>query len=116
MNRTGSGWDRKSPLVDPFCGAGTILIEADWLARGIAPGHARRFAFMHAPCFDAPLFEGLRREVMARHASRDFALSGSDRDEKLVVPRGDTILRVGDEVLVLATGDSEDAVRAILIA
>jgi Trk K+ transport system NAD-binding subunit len=37
------------------------------------------------------------------------------RDEKVVVPRGDTILRLGDEVLVLVTTESEDAVRALLV-
>jgi 23S rRNA (guanine2445-N2)-methyltransferase / 23S rRNA (guanine2069-N7)-methyltransferase len=41
-----SGWDRRSPLVDPMCGSGTILVEAAWLALGIAPGSLReRFAF-----------------------------------------------------------------------
>ena len=32
----------------------------------------------------------------------------------LIVPRGDTILEVGDEVLALVTPDSEDTVRHIL--
>jgi Trk K+ transport system NAD-binding subunit len=31
-----------------------------------------------------------------------------------VVPRGDTIIRIGDEVLVLVTTDSEEDVRQIL--
>ena len=37
------------------------------------------------------------------------------RAERLIVPRGDTVLRVGDEVLVLVTDESEEDVRAILI-
>lgn len=37
------------------------------------------------------------------------------RDHKVIVPRGDTVLRVGDEVLVLVTADSESAARALLI-
>jgi putative N6-adenine-specific DNA methylase len=44
-----SDWDRVSPLVDPFCGSGTIAIEAALLAAGIAPNAARRFAFEHWP-------------------------------------------------------------------
>ena len=41
-----SGWDRKSPLLDPLCGAGTLVIEAAMWASGIAPGLARgRFGF-----------------------------------------------------------------------
>jgi trk system potassium uptake protein TrkA len=37
------------------------------------------------------------------------------RDEKVIVPRGDTVLRVGDEVLVLVTAGSEAAARTVLI-
>ncbi|MGA3121790.1 MAG: THUMP domain-containing protein [Polyangiaceae bacterium] len=36
-----SGWDRRSPLVDPMCGAGTIAIEAAAWALGLAPGLSR---------------------------------------------------------------------------
>ncbi|MFZ4518554.1 MAG: potassium channel family protein [Microthrixaceae bacterium] len=37
------------------------------------------------------------------------------RGDSVVVPRGDTTLAAGDEVLVLADDDSEDAVRALLV-
>ena len=36
------------------------------------------------------------------------------RNDRVVVPRGDTLIRVGDEVLVLVTNESEDEVRQIL--
>jgi len=38
------------------------------------------------------------------------------RRDHVVVPRGDTLLEPGDEVLVLASPDSEDAVRSLLVA
>jgi len=38
------------------------------------------------------------------------------RDDRLVVPRGDTVLVAGDEVLVLVTGDAEAEVRTLFIA
>jgi Trk K+ transport system NAD-binding subunit len=38
------------------------------------------------------------------------------RADRLVVPRGDTTLQSGDEVLVLVTADAEDAVHALFIA
>jgi trk system potassium uptake protein TrkA len=38
------------------------------------------------------------------------------RGERLVVPRGDTVLMAGDEVLVLVTGDVEQAVQRLLVA
>ena len=41
----GSGWDARAPLEDPLCGSGTIAIEAALLARKLAPGLARAFAF-----------------------------------------------------------------------
>jgi putative N6-adenine-specific DNA methylase len=43
-----AGWqgrEEDGPLFDPFCGAGTIAIEAAQIACGIAPGANRRFAF-----------------------------------------------------------------------
>ncbi len=43
-----AGWQGRAedgPLLDPCCGAGTIMIEAAQIACGIAPGLQRRFAF-----------------------------------------------------------------------
>ena len=37
------------------------------------------------------------------------------RESHVIVPRGDTVLDAGDEVLVLVTPESEDAVRQILV-
>lgn len=46
-------WDAKCPLVDPMCGSGTLAIEADGLARRVAPGLARgRFGFERWTSFD----------------------------------------------------------------
>src|SRR5690606_41520199 len=33
-----SDWDPCAPLLDPFCGSGTILIRAAWIALGVPPG------------------------------------------------------------------------------
>jgi putative N6-adenine-specific DNA methylase len=56
-----SGWDRQSPLIDPFCGSGTIPIEAALLAQDLPPGRNRRFRFMEWPGF----YEGTWRRVVA---------------------------------------------------
>jgi Trk K+ transport system NAD-binding subunit len=37
------------------------------------------------------------------------------RQRRVIVPRGDTVLEPGDEVLVLVTEESEDAVRELLV-
>ncbi len=39
-----SFWQRDKPLIDPFCGSGTIPIEAARIGRNMAPGRDREFA------------------------------------------------------------------------
>jgi len=46
---------------------------------------------------------------------RDATVVAVVRDDHLVVPRGDTTLGTGDEVLVLATSEAEAQVKALLI-
>ncbi len=46
---------------------------------------------------------------------RDSSVVAVIRDRRVVVPRGDTVLDHGDEVIVLVTEDSEDAVRRVLV-
>jgi trk system potassium uptake protein TrkA len=46
---------------------------------------------------------------------RDATVVAIVRDDRLVVPRGDTVLQSGDEVLVLVTGDAEGAVQDLLV-
>jgi trk system potassium uptake protein TrkA len=57
----------------------------------------------------------LDREIAELGFPRDATVVAILRDEKVVVPRGETILREGDEVMVLVTVDSEDAVRQLLV-
>ena len=61
-----SGWDRKSDLIDPMCGSGTIAIEAAMLANGIYPGDARKnFAFRNWRSFNPELFKQMAEEVQS---------------------------------------------------
>lgn len=74
-------WDGSCPLFDPFCGSGTIPIEGALLARNIAPGSFRGFAFERWREFDAEAWASLRNTVAAE--SRPVAgvpIVGSDRD------------------------------------
>jgi putative N6-adenine-specific DNA methylase len=75
-----SEWDRRSPLVDPFCGSGTILIEAARLAAGMAPGAIRaRFGCERWPGHDARAFDALRAAARARGAlPKKLSLVGYD--------------------------------------
>ncbi|HEX5365285.1 MAG TPA: TrkA family potassium uptake protein [Acidimicrobiales bacterium] len=54
------------------------------------------------------------RDIMSLDFPRDSTVVAVLRDERVVVPRGDTRLHAGDEVLVLVTSESIDEVREIL--
>src|SRR5690606_23819156 len=73
----------EQPLFDPFCGSGTILIEAAQIARRVAPGLSRRFGFERLLRFDEALWADLRAEAQGEmQAARDASLSifGADID------------------------------------
>jgi trk system potassium uptake protein TrkA len=46
---------------------------------------------------------------------RDATIVAIVRDRHVIVPRGDTMMQAGDEVLVLVTPDTEEAVKALLV-
>ena len=76
-----SGWRGDTPLIDPMCGSGTIPIEGALIARRVAPGLVRHFAFESWPDFDSRLWG----EVVAAAKARVIAhapvpITGSDRD------------------------------------
>jgi trk system potassium uptake protein TrkA len=54
------------------------------------------------------------KEIVELGLPRDATVVAVIRQERVVVPRGDTLIRAGDEVLVLVTAEAEDEVRAIL--
>jgi trk system potassium uptake protein TrkA len=54
------------------------------------------------------------KEIQHLGLPRDSTVVAIIRNDRVVVPRGDSIIRVADEVLVLVTIDSEDEVRQIL--
>lgn len=77
----GAGWTGDRALMDPFCGSGTIAIEAALIARRIAPGLQRDFAFSSWPEFDASAWARLLRD--ARETVRPAVpvpIHASDRD------------------------------------
>jgi putative N6-adenine-specific DNA methylase len=76
-----AGYDGTAPLVDPFCGSGTIPIEAALLARRMAPGLGRAFAFQRWPGFDAAAWQALTARASERILpAAPAVIAGSDRD------------------------------------
>ena len=109
-----SGWDRVSPLLDPFCGSGTILIEAALIAASIHPGIQRDdFAFLRWPGADRAAFDQLRAKLCAREPSEREGKSpqsplihGTDRDATVIEVARRNAERAG--VLNLITIDHRD--------
>lgn len=58
-----SRWRAERPLIDPFCGSGTIPIEAAMIAWNIAPGLRREFSAEAWPTLDAAIWEQAREEA-----------------------------------------------------
>lgn len=81
-----SYWNRDRLLVDPFCGSGTIPIEAALIGRNLAPGRNRSFAAEDWPQIPGALWSAARQEVRDLEDRRPFALPivGTDRDRSMV--------------------------------
>jgi len=63
----------------------------------------------------APNSPAANQAIVELAVPRDASIVALVRQRRLLVPRGDTVLQVGDEVLALVTKESEDAVRRLLI-
>ncbi len=72
------GYRGAEPVVDPMCGAGTVVIEAAEIACGLAPGRARAFAFERFTAFDPAAWHAQRTATTPREPALHF--HGMDRD------------------------------------
>ena len=76
-----SDWDPSQALLDPFCGSGTILIEAAWIALGVPPGIGRPFGFERLRHHDARHWRDIKDEARTHIAARlDSPIVGCDLD------------------------------------
>ncbi len=69
---------------DPFCGSGTIPIEAALIAKNRAPGLNRRFAAEAFAWMDEDTFKQVKTEAKDREFKGDYHILGSDNDPKCV--------------------------------
>lgn len=78
-------WRRKTPLHDPFCGSGTIAIEATLYAFNVAPGFGRRFALENLPIYNKESADRIRQEEAEKiRTDVEVRITGSDIDERAV--------------------------------
>jgi putative N6-adenine-specific DNA methylase len=78
-----SHWNAERPFIDPFCGSGTIAVEAAMLGRNLAPGARRSFAAEAWPQIAAADWRRAREEAadLVRPAPA-HRLIGTDIDER----------------------------------
>ncbi len=106
---------RGGEFLDPFCGSGTLVIEAAWLAADRAPGLGRaHFGFLAWQQHDAPLWQRLCAEAQARVlpaiASR---IRGSDLDQRVLGLAAANAERAGVAALVQFEHRPVSAVRPL---
>lgn len=77
-----SGWCGETPLYDPFCGSGTLLIEAFLKATQTPASILRKaFGFQHLPDFNPEIWKAVRNESMKGIQSiQPNMIGGSDID------------------------------------
>lgn len=79
-----AGWRFKSPLLDPFCGSGTLAIEAALLAKNIAPGSWRTFAFEKFKNFENKSFQEIKAEAEQKIFDGKYQIFAYDHDPRIV--------------------------------
>lgn len=100
-----SGWQVGTPMVDPMCGSGTLLIEAAMIAGDRAPGlHRQHWGFTAWSKFDEALWRELTTEAQVRTRraiqetpSRFF---GSDIDRRVIEMARSNARRAGVAELI----------------
>ena len=74
----------KEFLWDPFCGSGTIPIEAALIAKNRAPGLQRSFAAQEYPWVPKEVWEQVRQEARDKEFQGKYRIMGSDNDPQCV--------------------------------
>lgn len=97
-------------LWDPFCGSGTIAIEAAMIARRIAPGLKRSFAAERFPRINAEMWESARQEARSFEIKESsFEAWASDIDEDILDVAYENALRAGvEENIKIFSADARD--------
>lgn len=98
-----AGWPEAAreglPLLDPMCGAGTLLLEAGWMARDVAPGLARtRWGFQAWRGHEPARWRKIVAEAEERRragAARPLRLIGFDTANPTLVVAADNAARAG---------------------
>ncbi|EPU3933835.1 bifunctional 23S rRNA (guanine(2069)-N(7))-methyltransferase RlmK/23S rRNA (guanine(2445)-N(2))-methyltransferase RlmL [Morganella morganii] len=109
-----SGWQKETPMVDPMCGSGTLLIEAAMIASDCAPGLNRHhWGFEAWGRHDKAVWESVRAEARERAnaglISATARFFGSDTDKRVLDMARANARRAGVDKLI--TFQQKDATK-----
>lgn len=90
----------KDPFRDPFCGSGTIAIEAALIARNRAPGLDRSFDAQKWGCFNSRIWMDAADEAMDKEYHGNYDIWGGDIDPKAVRIAQENAVKAGVEDIV----------------
>ncbi|MDR2502217.1 MAG: class I SAM-dependent RNA methyltransferase [Oscillospiraceae bacterium] len=97
----------REALRDPFCGSGTIVIEAALLAKNRAPGLNRRFAAEKWSFIGNQIWKNEREALRAKEYSRQYDIWGGDIDPKCAALSEANARRAGvDDIVRFETFDA----------
>ena len=91
-----SYWNPDRVLYDPFCGSGTIPIEAAMIGRNIAPGLDRDFDSVHWSIVGEEVYKSVKQDAMSV-IDNDIRLEilGSDIDKRSILRARDNAANIG---------------------
>lgn len=80
-----ANWKGDTPFIDPFCGSGTIAIEACLIAQNIAPGFNRDFVSEEWNIMPPNIYDDMRDEAdQQANYDKDIQVFASDIDPEMV--------------------------------
>lgn len=95
-----AGYRGRGDFADPFCGSGTIAIEAALAAKGRAPGINRGFAAEKWAFLDSSIWQTEREAARNREFNGAYHIFASDIDPKAVQISRENARRAGVEELI----------------
>lgn len=81
-----SGWNKKEPFIDPFCGSGTLLIEAALIAANIPPCIERfHYAFKNFVNFNPDVWDDIYNKAEKKCNTFEPTILGFDQNPDMVL-------------------------------
>lgn len=100
-------YNGRDPLCDPFCGSGTIAIEAALIAKNRAPGLSRSFASQHWGMLDKKIWLDAADEAMDKEFNGRYEIWGGDIDPQAVeIARHNAELAEVDDIVKFEVDDA----------